>query len=255
VEAITEPRFNLHAIQATTNPVAPLTIINGPIRKELNVNCGSNALGQGWRANATIGRAIRLILVNVGGGLPGTVDKATLGMPGKYSFCVGEDEEESPWEPLHVERGLPGETSAVTTVGAAGTANVAASYSRARVILACVASAMGFVGSNNWPYGGEPLVILCPSHARILAKEGYTKEKLKLALYERTIRPASDFEPEYLEHMLARNKQVVNGKVTLVHKPEDFMVVVAGGPGGIHSTVLATFGETWAVTKPVARPA
>ncbi|MEK7874017.1 MAG: hypothetical protein AAB502_09215, partial [Chloroflexota bacterium] len=87
VEAITEPRFNLNAIQATTNPVAPLTIINGPIRKELNVNCGSNALGQGWRANATIGRAIRLILVNVGGGLPGTVDKATLGMPGKYSFC------------------------------------------------------------------------------------------------------------------------------------------------------------------------
>ena len=254
VEAMAEPRFNLNGIQATTNPVAPLTIINGPIRKELDINCGSNALGQGWRANATIGRAVRLVLVNIGGGLPGAVDKATLGMPGKYTFCLGENEEESPWEPLHVERGLSRETSAVTVVGASGTSNVAASYLNARVLLSCIASAMAFLGSNNWPYGGEPLVIFCPSHAAILAKEGYTKEKIKLALYERTLRPVSDFEPEYLDKLLRRGKKVVDGRVPLVFRPEDIMVVVAGGPGGIHSTVLATFGETWAVTRPVARP-
>ncbi|MDP6180275.1 MAG: UGSC family (seleno)protein, partial [Desulfatiglandales bacterium] len=96
VEAMIEPSFNLHGIQATTSPVAPLVIVNGPIRGKVNLNCGRGCFGPGWRANATIGRAIRFLLINIGGALSGDVDMATYGSPAKYTFCIGEDEENSP---------------------------------------------------------------------------------------------------------------------------------------------------------------
>ncbi|MBI2906816.1 MAG: hypothetical protein HYX92_04060 [Chloroflexi bacterium] len=124
VEAVAVEEFNLYGIQGTTNPVTPALIVNGPIAKELNINAGPNLLGQGNRANATIGRAIRLIMLNIGGGAPDTVDKATHGQPGKYTFCFAENEGESPWEPLHVERGYAQEVSTVTVAGVTGTTNV-----------------------------------------------------------------------------------------------------------------------------------
>jgi len=111
VEALADPAFNLDSIQATTHPVAPLIIVNGPIAKEVGINAGYNAFGQGFRANLTIGRAIRLLLMNVGGGLPGTGDRATQGSPAKIAYCVAENEDANPWEPLHVEHGYSPETS------------------------------------------------------------------------------------------------------------------------------------------------
>ncbi|MBI2908357.1 MAG: hypothetical protein HYX92_11975 [Chloroflexi bacterium] len=109
LEAMVAPEFVLARVQATTNPVAPLAVVNGPIRQKLDINCGHNALGQGRQSNATIGRAIRLILSNIGGAIPGVTDMATLGQPAKYTFCLGENEEALPttWPPLHVEKGLP----------------------------------------------------------------------------------------------------------------------------------------------------
>ena len=101
VQAITDSQFNLHGVQATTGPHSPLCIINGPIRQRLEVNGGPNVFGPGWRANGTIGRAVKLIMLNLGGAKPGEIDKSTLGHPGKYTFCIGENEEESPWEPFH----------------------------------------------------------------------------------------------------------------------------------------------------------
>ena len=118
VEALTDPKLNLYALQATTGGPAVMIIINGPIRKKLNINGGPNALGEGWRANATIGRFVQLVKRNIGGSYPGTTCKATLGWPGKYSICVGENEEGSPWEPLHVERGFKAEQSTVTAISA-----------------------------------------------------------------------------------------------------------------------------------------
>ena len=109
VEALTDPAFNLDSIQATTHPVTPLIIVNGPIAREIGINGGYNAFGQGFRANLTIGRALRLLLMNVGGGLPGTGDRATQGTPAKIAYCVAENEEANPWEPLHVEHGFPRE--------------------------------------------------------------------------------------------------------------------------------------------------
>ena len=114
VEAICEPEFNLDGVQSTTNPCGVGMIVNGPIRNEIDLNCSRNCMGPGWRANATIGRAMSLIWLNIGGAKPGEVDKSSHGFPGKYTLCFGEDEEHSPWEPLHVERGFAKEESAVT---------------------------------------------------------------------------------------------------------------------------------------------
>ena len=105
LRAMCENHFNLNAIQATTHVIAPLAIVNGPVRKQIGMNAGHGAFGPGNRANATIGRAIRLVLLNVGGALPGVLDKSTQGTPAKYSYCVAENEEDSPWAPYHVEKG------------------------------------------------------------------------------------------------------------------------------------------------------
>src|SRR5262245_59283759 len=118
IEAMCEEPMNLYGVQATTHPCAPLVIVNGPVAGELHVNSGHNAFGPGASANATIGRAIRLALLNIGGATPGLADMATFGAPSKYSYLVAENEAASPWEPLHVERGLPAEASAVTVIGA-----------------------------------------------------------------------------------------------------------------------------------------
>src|SRR5262249_24111947 len=117
VEAVADPDFNLDGVQATTHPVAPLIVVNGPLARRLNINSGYNCFGQGFRANATIGRAMRLVLMNVGGGLPGTGDRSTQGSPSKFSYCIAENEEANPWEPLHVERGFPRDVSTVTVSG------------------------------------------------------------------------------------------------------------------------------------------
>src|SRR5215813_507234 len=123
VEALADPAFNLQGVQVTTNPVAPLLIVNGPARQTLGFNAGYGCFGPGHRANATVGRAVRLILINIGSAIPGEGDMAVAGHPGKYTFCVAEHKEESPWEPLHVERGLPRESSAVTLIGISGFMN------------------------------------------------------------------------------------------------------------------------------------
>src|SRR3989440_2529207 len=114
IEAMCQEEFNLHGISATTGGTAPLLIINGPVVQQLNINSGVNCFGPGVRANATIGRAMRLILMNVCGSIPGVLDKSCLGHPGKYSYCIAEDEEGNPWEPLSTERAMPPEVSAVT---------------------------------------------------------------------------------------------------------------------------------------------
>src|SRR5262249_15944826 len=118
VEGLTDPKLNLYALQATTGGPAVMLIINGPIRSQLNINNGPNALGEGWRANATIGRFVQLVKRNIGGSYPGTTCKATLGWPGKYSICGGANEEASPWEALHVERGFDPEHDTVTPISA-----------------------------------------------------------------------------------------------------------------------------------------
>src|SRR5687767_8557692 len=124
VEALADPLFNLDSVQATTHPVATMLVVNGPIARRIGIQSGYNAFGQGFRANVTIGRAVRLILMNVGGGLPGTGDRATQGSPAKIAYCVAENENDNPWEPLHVEAGLGRDVSTVTAFGCEGPHNI-----------------------------------------------------------------------------------------------------------------------------------
>lgn len=254
VEAVCDPAFNLHGIQATTNPVGPLLIVNGPIRQKLGVNCGRNALGPGARANATIGRALRLCLLNIGGGVPGEVDKAILGMPGKYTFCLGENEEESPWEPLHVERGFGRGESTVTAVGAQGTNNVLCLAGAAEATLALVADALATLGHNNVLLGGgNPAVFFSPGHAKLFVGQGFaTKQSVKEFLFERSKIPVDRFPPqEVLPTHPMGERVVMDGKVCVARRPEDILVVVAGGPEPYHTTLCPSFGDSWAVTKKI----
>lgn len=260
VQAMVEPEFNLYGIQATTNPVAPLVILNGPLIKELDINCGYNVFGQGWRANATIGRAVRFILTNIGGGVPGVLDRSTQGQPGKYSFCIAENEEENPWEPLHVERGFNRETSTVTVVGASGTHNILDMASTtAQGTLMVMANGMAAMESNNSYLAGEPLLVICPEHAAKVAQGGFTKKEVKIFLYENARIPLYRFTRESVTSLLQKRRPKwyadagPHTMVTIADRPEAIMVVVAGGAGP-HSKFVPTFGaSTRAITKAILR--
>jgi hypothetical protein len=256
VRALAEPRFNLNAIQTTTHPCTPLLIINGPIAARLRISGGPNALGNGHRANAVIGRAVRLVLQNVGGARPGHEDRATLGHPGKFSYCLAEHEAASPWEPLSVERGFPAGTSTVTVCGSEAPHNVNDHGSTTpEAMLLALAGTAATTGSNNIYLAGEPLVILGPEHAQTLAGTGWSKAEVKRQLWERVRVRLDRFSAENLARFAIVDPARFAGQPleTEVHwclKPEDLMVVVAGGPGK-HSSLVPTFGATRSVTLPI----
>ncbi len=256
VEAMADPAFNLYAIQATTHPVAPLVILNGPIARELDVNSGYNAFGQGWRANATIGRAIRLILMNIGGGIPGRLDRATQGQPSKYTYCVAENEEANPWEPLHVEKGFEPWVSTVTVIGGESPHNINDHGSTSGLgILKTCAGAIRAIGTNNYYRGGEILIAFGPEHAETLARDGFNKRAIREYIFEHARNPLSEFAAEnaaiYREE--AARRGLIVGEdylVPVVDGPESIWIIVVGGAGK-HSSWVPTFGGT---TRGVIRP-
>lgn len=248
-EAIAEPDFNLYGIQATTNPVAVMIVVNGPIAKELGFNGAGNCLGPGVRANATVGRAIRLAMINIGGSAPQTMDKATAGSPGKYTMCLAENEDMSPWEPYHVERGFAPETSTVSAFSTTGTQNILDLASRhAWGILRTFASSCASVGHQNVQLGGGPTIMFCPEHADILAGDGFSKDDVRRALFETSRVPTKDFPPETLKGMVRHRRPRYFGSehpdvgIPLADSPEEIQIIVAGGPGP-HSVMMPSFGE------------
>lgn len=254
IEAVCEEQFNLDGVQTTTNPCGVGIIINGPIRHQINLNCGRNCLGGGWRANATIGRALSLVLMNIGGARPGGVDKAIHGFPGKYTLCFGENEESNPWEPLHVERGFRREDSTVTVNSFNGTLNtITTTYQDFHDMLWVMARDFGQMGSNNLHLGkGEPAMIITGGHAQLALKAGMSRQDVKRFLYEKGSFPASELRPMVRRQRI--DPVISNGMVHQVRKPDDIMLIVAGGPEPYHATFMPTFGDSWAVTKPVRIP-
>jgi hypothetical protein len=253
VRALAEPRFNLNAIQTTTHPCTPLVIVNGPIAPRLGLSGGPNALGNGHRANAVVGRAVRLVLQNVGGARPGQEDRATLGHPGKFTYCLAEHEAASPWEPLHVERGFPAGASTVTVCGSEAPHNVNDHGSTTpEAMLLALAATAATTGSNNIYLAGEPLVILGPEHAQTLAATGWSKADVKRRIWERARVRLEQFSAENLARFAiidpARfTNRPPQAEVHWCLRPEDLMVIVAGGPGK-HSALVPTFGATRSVT-------
>jgi hypothetical protein len=253
VRAIAEPTFNLNAIQTTTHPCTPLLIVNGPLAGRLGISGGPNALGNGHRANAVIGRAVRLVMQNVGGARPGLEDRATLGHPGKFSYCLAENEAASPWAPLHVERGFSAGASTVTACGSEAPHNVNDHGSTTpQGMLLALAGTAATTGSNNVYLAGEPLVILGPEHAQTLALTGWSKAEVKRRLWEAVRIRLDRFSAENLARFATIDParfadRPAGAEVRWCLTPDDLMVIVAGGPGK-HSSLVPTFGATRSVT-------
>jgi hypothetical protein len=260
VEAMVEPDYNLYGRQTTTHPGAHLLIVHGPIRNEIDVNCKFNVFGHGWRANATMGRALRLIMINIGGNKPGVTDMATHGHPGKYSYCMGEDEERSPWSPFHVDRGLAPETSAVTMICAEAPHNINDQVSKTpERYLGSAASAMAHLGANG-PYRGglrsEQMLIVTAESAQWLAELGWSKRDVQKYMFEtarqpiRELRDRGGWKTAPLPSFVDENDD--NAMVPVVDRPENILVLVAGGQIR-HMNVILTAGYNLSVTRAITR--
>ncbi|HVO89903.1 MAG TPA: hypothetical protein VMV45_15285 [Casimicrobiaceae bacterium] len=256
VEAVAATEFNLQALQATTNPVAVWIVVNGPQSSALQLNATFNCLGEGSWANATLGRALRLILRNVGGALPGELDRATHGQPGKYSFCCAENEAASPWAPLHVERGFAAGESTVTVIGAEGTMNMNSHSKDADELIRAFGETMVHPPSNEYTHGGEPWIVIGPEHAEILHRAGYGKNDVKAKLWDASRMSAGRMAMRDFERAV-QSRRAELGEITretmlpIAPAPGDIGIVVAGGPG-THSVYVPCFGNSRAVTRAFA---
>jgi hypothetical protein len=260
LEAMMAPHYNLYGRQTTTHPGAHLMLINGPIAKELEVNARFNVFGQGWRANATLGRTIRLLLMNVGGGIPGVTDMATHGHPGKYSYTLAEDEDGSPWNPFHVDRGYTPEVSTVTMLCAEAPHNINDQVSKTpELYLGSAASAMAHLGGNPLYRSGldtEHMLVVTAETAQWLAEWGWAKRDMSAFLFQearqpvRLLRHRGGWELGPLAPGV--NADDDDAMVPIVSRPEDILIVVAGGPGR-HMNAVLTSSYTKSVTRPVTR--
>ena len=245
VRAMGEPDFNLLGIQTTTGSAAPVLIVNGPGAAAAGISGGANCLGGGVRANAAIGRALRLVLQNLGGARAGGMDMATMGQPAKLGVCFAENEAQSPWEPLHVERGFAANETVVTVAGISGTVEVVhGGNSEAHEILLTLARSMtiaGNTGSAGYLGGGEPLALLSYEHARALAAAGLDKAAVKRFLWQHARLPLH-LLGEQTAAQIRANLPPEHGDALLVSRtPDEIMLVVAGGVG-IKSTYMPTWG-------------
>jgi hypothetical protein len=253
VEAACTDEFNIHGLLATTWFSGPLVIVNGPIARAIGMNSGVNALGQGNRANATIGRALQLVIRNVGGGRPGGVDRATLGNPGKYTFCFAEDEVGSPWEPLAVERGLPAGTNAVTLFAAEGVRGVVDQLSRepeslARSFAACLRTVAHPKNTFVW----DALLVVSPEHGRVFKEAGWTKARLREELdallmlpAEEIVRGAAGIAEGMPEALCAPGTKLPK------FRPGGLQIVHAGGGAGLFSAIIGGWASGAVGSAPV----
>jgi hypothetical protein len=256
VKAILARPFNLYGVQGTTNPASPVLIVNGPIAREIEINARGNLFGPGFRANATIGRAIRLVMTTIGGGVPQQADKSTLGNPAKYTCCFAEHETASPWAPLHVERGFDAATSTVTAFGGAAPANIIEKSKTAVEMLETIARAMAVSGSNNMFMSHEALLVLGPEHAAIAARQGFDKARVRRTLFEQARIPFEQIGGSNADVLRVWRGPCIDeadGRRTLriVEKPEDILIVVAGGAGNHSASIPGWYSRS--VTVPITR--
>ena len=241
LEAIGESRWGYHGPATSTGGSAVFLLVNGPIARELGMNYGDNLFGPGFRANATIGRAVRLVMRNVIGTLPGLLDRSTLGHGGKYSFCIAENEGESPWPPVHVERGLRPEQSAVTALAALAPHQFYNQLSNtAEGILTTACAHMRIcAGVGRQP---QYVLVIAGEHMRVMAKEGWSKDDIKRFCFENT----------RVSHEELKRINVMPGSISpedktrmrpLMPLPEDLIVVAAGSSAGAFSAFIPGWGN------------
>ena len=247
VEAMCDERFCLLGVSGTTDAVAPLVIVNGPIRDALDINSGAGVFGPGWRANATIGRAVRLCWVNIGVARPGVISMSTFGGPGRYTYCIGENEEASPWEPLHVEHGFDRGDSTVAVLAAEAPQIVADTRSRnAPDLLATIARSVEVVAHHKATGLGDTAIVFSPEHVATLAADGWSKARVRQILWERLHKPVRELLPgrdggEGLsDEALAGFPEgpLSEALVPKFQAPESLKLLVAGGPAGRFTAIV-----------------
>ncbi|MGQ4809063.1 hypothetical protein NKDENANG_02459 [Candidatus Entotheonellaceae bacterium PAL068K] len=240
LEGLTDANFPLELMQVTTNPMTPLLLINGPIRHQLDINYGTGCLGPGWRANATIGRAIRLVLQNVGGALPGIYSQASFSSPLRYTYVCGEHEEENPWSPFHVDRGFDQDASTVTVFKASNYCNISGGEGVGPDEI------LRQVATNMPPmYGGGDgaLLLLGLNHARSLHEAGLTKRDIQEKLWAFATLPEAMFAAAFAAMEQAADRGSA-GVLRRTKSPDEIYVVVAGGPGPQDVYIAAGLPQT-----------
>ena len=264
-EVICVPEFCIHGLTATTYGATPIIVVNGPIRHQIGMNMGINVLGQGNRPNATIGRAIKLIVRNVGGGRPGGVERATLGSASKYTCCFAEFEERSPWEPLHVERGFRPDESVVTLFGLeSGPRQIADQTSRTARSLA---GSLGLGAEGSWHPKthnfGDVLMVISPEHADTIGRDKWSKEDVRVQMQNVTARPlrellpTDDFGglgalPDQVKQRV-RTEEELDKKIPKFQSTKNIHIVVAGGPAGKFSAMFGGWASGIYGSVPTSR--
>jgi len=235
LRAMDHEGHNYHASTASTGGSAPLLIVSGPIVDAIGMNSGVNTFGSGNRANATIGRAIRLVHLNVFKMVPGVTDRSTQGNPGKYSLCIAENAQASPWPTLAEDAGLPAGSSSVTVFSASAFHNIENHYSGdAEGILRTTADSMASLGSLTH---GQSVVVFSPEHANIIAEGGRTRRQVQQYLYDHARRPAAELRE------VGKTASDEDGDFHRGLGPEDIVVTVAGGEAGGHSAFLPSWSR------------
>ena len=243
--ALCSAPFNLNGVQATTHMASPLLVVNGPVRNQIGMNAGTNVFGSGNRANATIGRAVRLMLLSVGGGRPGDLDKSTLGNPSKYTYCIAENEEASPWAPYHVEHGMRPEDSSVFVIAGEAPHSVTNHVADdAHGILDSIVSAMSTMAHNNAVSSGSCAVVIGPEHSKTIAKDGWTRHDVRNYLW---MNAGNSFGALSFNHRYGKvynrslprwYKREPDSRIPIVPSADDIHLFVAGGLAGRFSAFI-----------------
>lgn len=261
VRAVCDEKFNAHGVQATTHFAAPLVLINGPVRNELGFWSKQNVFSNVARANSSLGRALQLILLNIGGGRPDGIDMSAQGNGGKFSQCIAENEEENPWEPFHVDRGFQREESALTLFAAEPPRGVSEHKAqRGDVLLRAICSTLATVWSYRLCMNNEAIVVLCPEHARTLQRDRFTKQSVRQFLFENTGIPLRYYsEPdggEGTQFTASYRKIGIQGEPCYqkFRSPESIFIVVSGGTAGKFSSVLGSWAAGPAGSQLVTYP-
>jgi hypothetical protein len=252
IQAMCDEPFLLHGSTASTGGSAPVIVVNGPVRRELGMNATHNALGNGNRPNATIGRAVRLVLVNLLGCVPGGLDRSTLGQPGKFTLCLAEDEEDSPWVPLAQERGVPEGASAVTVVACAPPRQVMNEWTAdPEEILETFAAEMRANMLTYSIWAGNYVLVIPKQLRELIAAEGWQKRDVREYVHRAARVRRSEWQRVGKGRLAAGDDG--DHEFAALASPDDLLVVAAGGPaGGFGAVVPPWFGNrSRAVTRAI----
>jgi hypothetical protein len=256
LRAMCEEEYNLHGTSASTGGAAPFIVVNGPVRRDIGMNATHNVLGNGNRANATIGRAVRLLLINLLGVIPGELDRSTLGHPGKFTFCIAEDEEGSPWTPLARERGIADGESAVTVMAAGALRQVMNEWThRPEEILETFAAEMRHNMLTYSAWAGNYVLVIPKQLRDLLVAAGWQKHDVQDYVF-RSARVLRGDWAKVGKSGIVNRRGGATQEFSALKEPRDLLVVAAGGPAGGFGAVIPPWlgSRGRAVTKAIEIP-